>query len=261
MAGDGNEREGLSLQTLVIAAVASGVAAIVVSKLWAPGTVLAAAMTPVIVTVVRELLERPMKSDTVRRAASTVSDVAIARRAVGGEAAARTESVRGRSPTATAPPPPPPAANGNGEVTPGDVVLTHPRRDYGSRPGRRLGRRPHLKVAVVTGLVAFVIAGVALTVPELIFGGSVGGGDRTTLFGGDSKSSRDERESGGGQDQEGEGQEQQQPDSSGGGTPVPGDQPEEQPSEPAEPSEPAPQQPPSGGGGTPAPSTPSVPSP
>src|SRR3954452_23109190 len=71
-------REGLSLQTLVIAAVASGIAAIVVSHFWQNGTVSAAAMTPVVVSVLKEALQRPIESDAVRRSASRVSKVATA---------------------------------------------------------------------------------------------------------------------------------------------------------------------------------------
>src|SRR3954465_6169577 len=59
--------EGLSLQTLVVAAAASGLAAIVVSHLWKGGTVIAAAMTPVIVAITRELITRPMESEIVRK--------------------------------------------------------------------------------------------------------------------------------------------------------------------------------------------------
>lgn len=51
-------------------------------------------------------------------------------------------------------------------------------------------RRPRVKIALVTGLLAFLIAAVALTVPELIAGGSIGGGEgRTTLFSGGSSDS------------------------------------------------------------------------
>jgi uncharacterized iron-regulated membrane protein len=57
-----------------------------------------------------------------------------------------------------------------------------PIRTYG-RPTRR---RLHLKVALVTGLIAFVLAAVVLTVPELVFGGSVASKGHTTLFGGKS---------------------------------------------------------------------------
>lgn len=189
-----NERQGLSIQTLAIAAVSSGAAAVITSTFWQGGTVIAATMTPVVVALVREMLERPMQSEVVRRSASRVGDVATARRAIAGGAAARTERERGGSP-ATGTVPQPPSANGNGdhgsEVTPGDVLLSHPRRTYSSgAPGR--SRR--LKIAVVTGLLAFAIAAVVLTVPELVLGGSVGSQDRsTTIFGGGKSSQQDER--------------------------------------------------------------------
>src|SRR3954463_8823952 len=87
-------QEGLSLQTLVVAAVASGVAAVVVSHVWKDGTVLAAAMTPVIVSIFKELLQRPIESDVVRRSASRVGSVAAApaRRVVTTGGATRTRS-------------------------------------------------------------------------------------------------------------------------------------------------------------------------
>ena len=250
------EREGLSLQTLAIAAIASGIAAVVVSHVWKDGTVLAAAMTPVVVAVVKELLERPMQSEAIRRAASTVSEVATARRAVGGAAAARTESVQRGTATAT---PPPPPSNGHGEVTPGDVVLTHPRRTYGA-PGRRRWRRPHIKVAIVTGLLAFVIAAAAITIPEIVFGGAVSSSHRTTLFGGQSKSTGKNGDEPSGQDQGSPQGSPQPPQGGGGSQPAPGGGDGQQQSQPQQPSQPS-EQPPSSGGAPAAPSAPSTPSP
>lgn len=219
------------------------------SKFWAGGTVFAAAMTPVVVSIIKELLERPMQSEVVRRSASRVTDVAVARRAIAGGAAARTERERERSPaTGTVPPP---SANGSGggddEVTQGDVVLSHPRRTYGAAARRRLSPRA-LKIGIVTGLLAFVLAAVALTVPELLFGGSVGSGDRsTTIFGGGKDSrSGEERDSDGATQQPGS---QEQPSGEGdeaapGPAPAPEDEaaPESEEPAPAEPpaSEPAP---------------------
>ena len=163
------------------------------SKFWKDGTVFAAAMTPVVVSIVKELLERPMKSDAVRRTASRVT--AVAGGTLSG-AASRTEDVRRGSATTSAPPPPAANGNGSGEVTPGDVVLSHPRRTYSTGGGQGLGsrfRRVHLKLAVVTGLLAFLIAAAVLTLPELVFGGAVGSKDRTTIFGGDGKSSSSDK--------------------------------------------------------------------
>src|SRR4051795_8035155 len=65
--------EGLSLQTLVIAAAASAAAAVIVSHVWKNGTVVAAAMTPVIVAIVKEMLARPMESELVRKPVSKIA--------------------------------------------------------------------------------------------------------------------------------------------------------------------------------------------
>jgi uncharacterized membrane protein YvlD (DUF360 family) len=157
--------EGLSLQTLVIAAIASAVAAVVVSHLWKDGTVIAAAMTPVIVAITKELLVRPMESELVRKPVSQVGKLAsgrIAMPARGGTTRGSTQEGRVLPPTEEQPSP--------------------PIRTYGS--ARR--RPPHLKIALITGLVAFVIAAAALTLPELIFGGAISSHRSTTLFGGGS---------------------------------------------------------------------------
>ncbi|MBJ7331324.1 MAG: hypothetical protein JHC95_15635 [Solirubrobacteraceae bacterium] len=52
-------REGISLLTIVIASAASACAAFVVSRAWGVGTLIGAAVTPVIVAVVTEILRRP----------------------------------------------------------------------------------------------------------------------------------------------------------------------------------------------------------
>ena len=49
----------LSIRTLVIASIASLTAAIVTSHFWTAGTPIAAAVTPVLVSLVSELLHRP----------------------------------------------------------------------------------------------------------------------------------------------------------------------------------------------------------
>lgn len=60
-----------SVLTLVIASASSVVAAIVVSKIWGPGTLIGAAATPIIITLVGELLKRPAEKITVPRVAPT----------------------------------------------------------------------------------------------------------------------------------------------------------------------------------------------
>jgi cytoskeletal protein RodZ len=74
-----------------------------------------------------------------------------------------------------------PTAPGNGGgPPPQDTEGLTPIRTYGR--GRR--RPIHLKIALITGLVAFAIAVAVLTLPELIFGGAISSHHNTTLFGG-----------------------------------------------------------------------------
>jgi uncharacterized membrane protein YvlD (DUF360 family) len=206
--------ESLSLQTLVIAAAASAAAAVIVSHVWKDGTVIAAAMTPVIISIVKELLARPMESELVRKPVSKIASgsraaigsagVLSGRAPAPGRSAGR-PSDPGRARAATrgtgdplldtsAPrtersgprldPGPGNGTSANGELT--------PMRTYG-----RSRRRPlHLKVALVTGLIAFLIAAAALTLPELLFGGAVSSHHSTTLFGGGSgKAASDKKKS------------------------------------------------------------------
>jgi uncharacterized membrane protein YvlD (DUF360 family) len=208
----------------VVAAVASGIAAILTSHFWKNGTVLAAAMTPVVVSVIKEALQKPLQSDAVRRSATS------ARRVVAGGAATRTGSAQASSPAVGTVPTPPPS---NGELTQGDVLLTHPRRTYGAG-GTRAPLQRHWKVAIVTGLLAFVVAAVVLTVPELLFGSAVSSGHRTTIFGGGkSESSQKKDEQNTTTDQQPQSpqgqttpqatpsQPEQSPSPSGGATPAP----------------------------------------
>jgi len=152
----------IDVRTLVIASAASAAAAIVTSRFWIRGTPIAAALTPVIVALVSELLHRPTEKIAQRLTAETDA-----------------------LPEAAGAEPPPPIE----ETTPS------PARDPEIRVYRR-GRRRQIAWAVVlaTGLLAFAIAAVALTVPELIAGGSLGKGDRrTTILGGGKESGTGEK--------------------------------------------------------------------
>jgi hypothetical protein len=144
-------RSGFHVGTLIVAAISAVAAATVVSRLWQPGTVMATAMTPVLVTLMKEALERP---------------------------AQRVSSIAGRAAAVPVAPPEreePPAA-----IVPYDEHLT-PMRVY--RPARRVRRR--WKLALATGLLAFLIAVAAMTVPELVAGHSVVSAKHdTTIFGG-----------------------------------------------------------------------------
>jgi hypothetical protein len=158
-----SEGGGIDLLTLAITAVASACAAYVTSEVWAPGTLASAAITPVLVALIKEALTKP---------------AVVVTRAV---------PVRGvvRSSTPDDAPPAPPAA-------PDDRVAQHGERvaQHGEIPGRSkpFGRRAW-QTAIVTGLLGFLVAAVIITVPELVSGKSVTGSGQTTLLGGQRKSS------------------------------------------------------------------------
>lgn len=179
---------GLSLQTLLISASAAAAAATIVPLFWEQGTLFATAMTPVIVALVSEALRKPV--ETVKTVAPRV-----ARRSGTGAAvrryepeAARTRDTagvgaRGRGPERFEPLPP---------HLRDERPATRSDDPFGLRTAER--RRPRLKLALVTGVLAFLMAAAAVTASELaLFGGSVSGErGRTTLLGG--KSSADKRE-------------------------------------------------------------------
>jgi hypothetical protein len=165
------EERRLNLRTLVIASAASATAALVTSQLWIAGTWIAAAMTPVIVALVSELLHRP----TERITRGITSD----RRAL----------------PPTAPPPrdvPPPSRS---MPRPGEGAPVRVYRSGASTPRPSSGRRKvAFGVVFGTAALAFVIAILVITVPELVAGGSIGKNDgRTTLFSG-SKKDRGDRD-------------------------------------------------------------------
>ena len=149
---------GFSIKTLLIAAAASAIAAIVVPMFWERGTVFAAAMTPVIVSIVSELLQRPTEK---------VSEV-TARRV--GSVGSKPREDEEFDPLA-------PAPTEEVEALP---QTTTPRAVH-KRPlsGRQW------RLAIVTGLIAFAGAAGVVTASELIAGDPVSGdGGSTTFFGG-----------------------------------------------------------------------------
>ncbi len=149
----------VDLITLAIAAVASGVAAFVTSKVWTGGTLISAAMTPVIVALVKEGIARPVDVTTRRVRDLTTGKTMEVEVPVEDDF------------DPLAPPAPPP----------------------GTEPGITLHRetraRKPWKIALITGLLAFAIAAVVITVPQVIANasGGGGGGGGTTYFGGGSK--------------------------------------------------------------------------
>src|SRR4051794_10509433 len=143
---------------------------ILTSHLWKSGTVVSAAMTPVIVALASEGLRRPAKKVTQLRPPARRFTPAAGSRPSTRPAAER----RFRQPSHVTGSPAERApvqtieergwsgdgdGNGNGNGRSGEVRIYRPPR-----------RNLHVKAAIVTGLVAFVIAALALTLPELIFG-------------------------------------------------------------------------------------------
>ena len=158
----------------MIASLASLAAALITSRFWIRGTPIAAALTPVIVTIVSELLNRPTE--------------AIARRVTTDRTAILPEATGAGAPGDQRDEPARPARDLEGEPAPTRIYRQpQPRRGWG---------RVNAKVVLVTAVLAFVIAATALTVPELIAGQSLGKGDRkTSLFGGGrDRGAGDERE-------------------------------------------------------------------
>jgi hypothetical protein len=168
--------EGLSLQTLAIAALAAGAAAVVTSYVWQRGTLISAAMTPVIVAVVSEMLKRP--AQTVRRAARSARTATPARREVPLAHGAGAGPPSG-GPSRELPAPREPSAAGMSEY-----------KVYRSETTRPRFGRIHWKIVLATAGLAFVIAIGVLTLPELLFGSSVNGSNSTTFFGGSTQTNK-----------------------------------------------------------------------
>ena len=155
---------GISIQTLAISAAAAVAAAVVVPMIWDRGTLVATAMTPVIVALVSEGLRHPAEK-------ITTATSRVARRP-----GARPDSDP-FDPRALDEPFDPLPPTERVETERGDDL-------FGLR--ERPPIRRHWRLAVITGLVAFVLAVTALTMSELVFGGAATrDSGRTTFFGGD----------------------------------------------------------------------------
>jgi hypothetical protein len=158
-------REGLDIATLLISAIASAAAAYVTSRIWAPGTLVSAAFTPVIVALVKEALRKP--TEVITNVVPNVVPTPSKWTRAGVDDPGLVPEVE---------PAPPPPADAPLVVPTGQ---TSPVRVYSTR-----SRRLRWRLAVITGLLGFAIAVLAFTVPELIAGQSLGGSHKTTIFGG-----------------------------------------------------------------------------
>ena len=177
------EERRLNTRTLTIASVASAAAAAVTSQLWIAGTWIAAALTPVLVTLLSEALNRP----TERIARAWTTD----RPALGAGASRHADDPAPADeplPPRAAPEPLPPSA-AREPLAPSAARegratgAAGPVRVYRQPGGRAPRRRIALGVVAATAALAFVIAVAALTAGDLISGGSIGKGDGpSTLF-------------------------------------------------------------------------------
>ena len=160
---------GLSLTTLLLASASAAAAALIVPMIWERGTVVASAITPIIVSLVSEALRRPVEK---------VKTVSVWRRTTGGEmvrepaaGVATTRAENGAERPREEPFDPLAAARAGGPPTGEDPFGLRQIESPRSRPRSR--RRP-VAIALVTGLLAFGIAAVVVTASELtIFGDSV----------------------------------------------------------------------------------------
>ena len=182
--GQKEKSSGLSLQTLLISAAAAVAAATVVPLFWEHGTILATAMTPVIVALVSEGLKKPVQhvsavAPRVTRSSGTGAAVRRFEPSAADTGHHERIGARGEGPERFEPLP---------DHLRDDAPAVRKDDPFGLRDADR--RRPRLKVALLTGLLAFFIAAGVVTASELaLFGGSVGSDRRTSLFGGEKKAS------------------------------------------------------------------------
>lgn len=150
------EERRLSIRTLAIASASSATAAIISSRLWTAGTPIAAAMTPVVVALVGELLNRPTERIAERL---TVQTDALPEAAGAGA---------------------PPPRDAEREAAP---APDQPRADRpGARPAQSAVRRPRdwrrfarlrWKPIAATATLAFVIGLAVLSLPQVVAGRSL----------------------------------------------------------------------------------------
>ena len=160
---------GIDITTLLLSAIASAAAAYITSQLWGPGTLFSAAMAPVIVALVKEGLRKPTEKVATVATVSRWSRTSASDPGLVAEPDERPSLDVHRDPDAphVVLPPVVPAAT----ITPVRVVLD-------ARPAPALAAGGHHRPARLRrGRGRF-------TVPELIAGQSLGGSDKTTIFGG-----------------------------------------------------------------------------
>jgi hypothetical protein len=176
---------GISLQTLLIASLASAAASFAASRIWGAGTLVSAAATPVVVALVSEFLRRPVQTvATTAKKVPAVQSVPVVRKrriaAPGGPA--REDVNRGipaepRSPSGQ--------ARARRRVEPPAAITPNVEPRTIKYYGKADPWRPRWRPALITGLVAFAIVVALYTVPDVLAGRSItGNGQASTFFGG-----------------------------------------------------------------------------
>lgn len=148
---------GVDLPTLIVTAIASALAAYICSKVWKPGTLASAAMTPVLVALGKEALRKPTE------VVVTVVPPLPRRRVSGPD-----ETTDVHDPVDS-------DADGPPVATPAVVSVKPPVVQTRTTARREI----HWRIAVITGVLGFALCAAVITVPELLSRGS-----GTTLFGG-----------------------------------------------------------------------------
>jgi hypothetical protein len=237
---------GLSLKDLIIAALSSVAAALIVSQFWRNGTLIATAMTPVIVAIARELLARP--AETVGSAARKISAVApapAARRSTLDDPEPPRPARARREPTEDFDPIQPegwdeltgargrPRDPSRRDVPPTRREPVRPapvsqrRAEARAQKANHRRRNRAVKLGLVTGLAAAVIAVATITLTEVtVFGKSLGGGSNGTTFTRSSSSTDSDRKKDESKDEKTPADEE---------TPTPSATPEESPQDEATP--------------------------
>jgi hypothetical protein len=188
-----DERPGsrISLQTLIIASFASAVASFAASRIWGAGTLISAAVTPVIVALVAEFLRRPVQ--TVAATAKKVPTVqtlpAVRKRTIAATedpTDVRSDPTRVTTDSATRDEPQSYSGLPESRLRVESPAAIAPAADPGTIKAAEVNTwRPHWRLVVLTGLLAFAIVVALYTVPDLLAGRSItGNGQPTTFFGG-----------------------------------------------------------------------------
>ena len=142
---------GLSVTTLLIASGSAVAAAVIVPLFWERGSIVAAAITPIIVTLTSEALKKPVEKLPTAVGVWRKTPQGTAVREPGGRDFEVHDPEEERL-----------------EVDPAQVD-----DPFGLREPERSGiTRRMVVIALVTGLIAFAIAAVVVTAGELTFGDS-----------------------------------------------------------------------------------------